>query len=343
MDIVRKSNGTISKKGKKTYKFKYIDKTSKKRIRDTKTITYIESIKIPPAYKRVVISRNSRSKILAIGEDDKKRKQYIYNPKFTEKQVDVKFKELILFGKYIKRIRRDMRKVITDTALGKRDILSKETLISLVLFLVDNCHFRIGCEKYKVLYKTYGVTTLNKSHFTKINDKFDVEFVGKKGVVNKASVSNKEVCGVLNDLCKKNTGDYLFYSKESDKDKVRINEKHVNNFLKKYNENITVKMYRTWKANYILLREVLQYPLPENSEDSKKNLAEIIQSTAKKMHHTTSISKKSYMNNKIMDLYTNNPVEFKKVLMKFKKSNGTLPSVDRILSLLLKYFFENNK
>ena len=101
MDIVRKSNGTISKKGKKTLRFKYLDKTSKKHIRDPKTIKYIESIKIPPAYKRVVISRNSRSKILAIGEDDKKRKQYIYNPKFVEKQVDVKFKELILFGKYI--------------------------------------------------------------------------------------------------------------------------------------------------------------------------------------------------------------------------------------------------
>ena len=62
-------------------------------------------------------------------------------------------------------------------------------------------------------------------------------------------------------------------------------------------------MFRTWKANYILLKELLEYPLPENSNDSKQNLVEIIKSAATKMHHTKGVSIKSYMDNKIMDLY----------------------------------------
>ena len=54
------------------------------------------------------ISRNRKSKVLAIGEDSKQRKQYIYNPEHIDKQKDLKFSDLIYFGKKIKRIRKDI-------------------------------------------------------------------------------------------------------------------------------------------------------------------------------------------------------------------------------------------
>ncbi len=336
-----------SKRQSKKIQFKYIDKKTKLVIRDPKIIERIKSLKIPPNYKRVVISRSSRNKIQAIGVDSKNRKQYIYNPKFIEKQKTIKFHDLILFGKFIKKIRVDINKIIRDTASGVEPLLSKKSLIALILFLVDNCHFRVGCEKYKLLYKTYGVTTLNKSHFKILNNAIKIEFIGKKGVLNKSRVGRHDVCKILQELCVKNTGNYLFYSKEENNNnskskKIRITEKHVNNYLKKYDPKISVKMFRTWKANYILLKEILEYPFPKTKEESEKNIREIVKSAAKKLHHTKNVSKKSYMNNKIMDLYISDNKKFKDLFVKIKKDSGKLPNIDKLLSLLLKYFDEQN-
>ena len=340
MDIQRRSNGYKQTKKKKVKSFKYYNQKTNKIVNDKKNIERINKLRIPPAYKNVLISGNSRSKVQAIGVDDKGRKQYIYNENFIKKQSETKFNHLILFGKYVTKIRRDIKKIIADTSRGKRDITSKQSLIALVLFLVDTCHFRIGCQKYKLLYKTYGVTTLNKTHFKRINKNYSVEFIGKKGVVNKSVVDNKVVCSILNKLCSENRGEYLFNSIDNEKKKVRITEKHVNNFLKEYHKDLSVKMFRTWKANHILLKELLEYPLPQNSNDSKQNLVEIIKSAATKMHHTKGVSKKSYMDNKIMDLYVKSPIKFKELLVQFKKkSKGKkLPDIDTLLMLFLEYF-----
>ena len=39
-------------------------------------------------------------------------------------------------------------------------VRNKSSMISVILYLIDKCNFRVGCEKYKDLYNTYGVTTL---------------------------------------------------------------------------------------------------------------------------------------------------------------------------------------
>ena len=282
MNIERKTNDNT---------FYYFNKKTKKKINDDKIIERIKSLKIPPAYKEVVISNNKNSKIQAIGIDDKNRKQYIYHENYIENQKKLKFSDLIYFGKKIKRIRHDYVKNIED-AIQKENYESKETIISIILYLIDKCNFRVGCEKYKKLYNSYGVTTLNKNHIKINKNSVKIEFIGKKGVLNKSIVKNNKICIVLNKLCSINNSDYLFYYLDEKKNKYKINEKHINNFLKKYHKTLSVKMFRTWSANYTLLRELLKYPIPKNSIEAKKNINLTIKKSAKYMHHTKNVSKK---------------------------------------------------
>ena len=342
MDIIRKSTTITKRTTKKQTQipFIYINKKTKKKIKSKNILKHIHSLKIPPAYTNVSISSKKNNKIQAIGTDTKGRRQYIYNPEYIKLQDTEKFSDLIIFGKKIRRIRADMKRIIRETSLGKRELQSKESLIALVLYLVDNCHFRIGCQKYKLLYKTYGVTTLNNNHFKKINDTLNIEFVGKKGVINSATITNKSICNMFEKLCKQNRGEYLFNSYE-DKKKIRITERHISNYLKKYDKNITVKMFRTWKANHILLKEMLQYPLPESINNSKTNVRDIIKKAAEKMHHTRGVSKKSYMNNHIINLYIKTPIRFKNIISSFKQNRNIL-SIDRMLTLLLQYLKKYN-
>lgn len=323
MDIIKKRCG-------------YINKFSKKKIKDRGVINRIKSLRIPPCYSNVVISKDPLSKIQAIGVDSKKRRQYIYHKDHINKQKLVKFGDLIYFGRKIKRIRKDINYNINRCVEDKEKISELDSIISIILYIIDRCNFRVGCQKYKDLYNTYGVTTLNKSHLHFTKNGVVIKFIGKKGVMNKDMISNNKICSILNNLIVKNSGDYLFYYIDRNGNTIKVTEKHINNYLKRYHKTITVKMFRTWSANYKLLRELLKYDLPKNVKEAKKNINMAVKKAAGHMHHTPFVSKGSYMNNGIIQLYQdldNN--KFYKMLNFFRKTNGDLPNIDRLLNLIL--------
>ena len=186
----------------------------------------------------------------------------------------------------------------------------------------------MGNEKYKKLYNTYGVTTLNNSHFEINKNNVRIKFVGKKGVINESKIENKEATEIFNNICKQNNGlEYIFSYRDHKGNIFRITEKHINDFLKKYNKNLSVKMFRTYKANYILIKDILDYPLPETQREAARNIRQIIKKASSKMHHTGNVSKKSYMNNKIIDLYLYEPEKFNQVINDCRRTNGELPSL----------------
>ena len=154
--------------------YKYIDKKTKRRITDKSTLKRIREMRIPPGYSKVKISKKT-DKIQAIGVDDAGRKQYIYSKKFVKEQQEIKFQDLIQFGKRIKRLRKDVKHHISKWG----DIYNREKIICMVIYLMDNCNFRIGTEEYKKLYNTYGAT-INKNHIIFKENEAEIRFVGKK-------------------------------------------------------------------------------------------------------------------------------------------------------------------
>jgi DNA topoisomerase I len=325
MDILRKnSNGA----------FYYVHRKTKKKINNKTMLTRIKSLRIPPAYKHVLIASNPNSKVQCIGTDTKNRNQYIYNKEHIENQTKLKFNDLITFGKKIKRIRKDIITNLNNCYTSPKLLNNKDNIISLVLYLIDSCNFRVGCEKYKQLYNSFGVTTLNKSHFKINSNNITIEFIGKKGILNTNNVKNTNICNLLKTLCN-NDDDYIFNYLDGNNDKYRITEKHINDFLKKYHKSLSVKMFRTWNANYILLKEILNLDLPENETQAKKNINIAIKKAAVQLHHSSNVSKKSYMNNEIVDLYLTDPMKFKRLIELFRKSNGNLPTINRLLNLIL--------
>ena len=109
---------------------KFVYKSSKK-----EDIPRIKDLKIPPMWTNVKIDKSSKAKIQATGYDSKGRKQYIYHPDFIEEQQEVKFQDLINFGKSIKRIRKDYMGIIESNIYNKLE-LNEEKIISLVLSII---------------------------------------------------------------------------------------------------------------------------------------------------------------------------------------------------------------
>ena len=323
MDIIKKNNC-------------YYNRRSRKKIRDIPLLNRIRSLRIPPAYTQVILSSNPDNKVQAIGIDNKDRKQYIYNKEHIDSQKKIKFEDLVYFGKKIKRIRKDMNRNINNCIENNKNIMDLDSIISVILYLVDRCNFRVGCDKYRNLYNTYGVTTLNKDHLKFNKNNIGISFVGKKGVLNKDNISNDKICSLLYRLSEINNGEYLFNYRDNKNNEYHVTEKHINKYLKKYNKMLSVKMFRTWGANYMLLRELLKYDIPYSYSQAKKNVNYAVKKAALNMHHTPTVSKSSYMNNEIIDLYLdqqNN--KFYSMLEFFRKTNGKLPNIDRLLNLIL--------
>ena len=142
-------------------------------------------------------------------------------------------------------------------------------------------------------------------------------------------------------LCSKSGNKYIF---RYGGDKIHVSERHVNAFLKSYHPKIKVKMFRTWNANMMLLSKILSYPMPDSQKEGHKNLMEIIEQAAHQLHHTKSVSKSSYMNNSILNLYENDMDTFKLIFKQVKKKNGgKLPKVSKILNELFIYFDKSKR
>jgi DNA topoisomerase IB len=339
----------IRKKGKTTYKvkngksspvylFQYIDNKNNKYIKDKSEIERIESLRIPPAYQDVIISKKNTDKVQAIGTDDKGRKQYIYNPKFIQDNQDNKYKNIIKLGYQIEKIKRNIRETLLE-ALKKEynQWVQPQTNIAIIVFLLDSCNFRIGNIKYLNLYKSYGASTLKGGHIKMKNGKAHISFIGKKGVFNSSIVNNSIANKVFKILKKvKSKDDILFPHQNSNE--IPITPEQVSDFLKEYDENIVPKMFRTWYANYYFL-EKIRTDIKNNNEflvnmlnlgsdynkmkkrnnNAKENqfqkyknkyINQCCDYIAERLHNTSNISKKSYLDHQLVDYFFKNTTKF---------------------------------
>ena len=245
---------------------------------------------------------------------------------------------MIEFGKRIKRIRKEVKKNITK----KGNIYDKEKIISIIIYLLDHCKFRIGSEEYKKLYNTYGATTINRDHIIFKEDEVEIKFIGKKSVENTAVIKNKETIELLKELCKKYKGkESIFYYKDKTDTIRQVNSQMVTAYLKKYHNNLIPKMFRTWNGNNILLKYLISQEKPQNEKEIKKNLREAIKRVAKELHNTISVAKKSYLNSEIYTTYLMDNQKFYNFLENNKKENGDKKTTDRILTLFLIEYYKD--
>jgi len=241
------------------------------------------NIKIPPAYRNVYIyPEGKNNKILAYGFDDKNRKQVIYNPEYIKIQHQKKYRKILKLNKIFKNIIEDINKIIDSNKYND------EYDISIVIYMIINCGFRIGNEKYKTENNSFGITTLLYKHLNFYKNELTIDFIGKKGVRNISKCLN---CNIIKYLKKKKQ------SNNDDNKVFDITSNNVNTFLKKYNEKITSKDLRTWNANNLLIEYM---KLPE-IKTSKNPIKKAIEKVAEKLHNSYHICLKSYINPILVD------------------------------------------
>jgi DNA topoisomerase-1 len=302
--------------GKKPY---YTD-TSGKKITDTATIEYINSLVIPPNYVDVKIftcvkkgSVCQPPKLTYTGIDTKGRIQYGYSKQWKKKAKSRKFDDLLLFGRALPKLRLHIKKVLGDASASKSPTL--DFCISLILDIVGRCHFRIGNMKYRELYKSYGISNIEVHHIKFGANKTSINFIGKKGVKNDCDITDKPTIAHLSNLvAHKSPKDHVFsHNVEGCATVVKAIE--INDWIQQFGNNITSKMFRTFATNIMLielLNKALKADAPKTVSARKKLLNTALDEVSERVHNTRSVCKNEYTHPDIVDIFLNNPKKWTK-------------------------------
>ncbi len=202
--------------------------------------------------------------------------------------------------------------------------------IPIIVYMLRTYHFRIGNERYVNDNQSYGITTLRAEHITfdkGKDNKFTIEFIGKKGILNQFTDTNAKIAKLLRILIEKakkpgHDGFLFKYRGNAEGDSGHGNAGEMyfitpdqiqTFFQEKYNSYITPKMFRTWYGNYhmlVCLREMFNKgEIKHRLTKTEKNeiIKQCSEHVSSKLNNTPTVSKQSYIDNKILELVMRNP------------------------------------
>lgn len=292
----------------------YFHVKNKKPIND-KELARIESLKIPPAWNNVWISGDPKTDIQVVGVDAKGRKQYRYNDKYIQMAEQRKFTRLFEFVKKLPLLDRVM------TNHRTLNVYHKDHVIATMLKLVQELHLRVGKEQYAKQNKSYGVSSLKKTHVKVIGDMIKLRFMGKSKQQLQYTYHNQELANHINILLRLG-GEKLFQYIDDAGNIKRVTDMDLNEYIQaNMGSEFTIKDFRTYAANYYFIKALLA-ETKLHGNNFKKNILNAVKVSAKHLSHTKSISKKAYIMSFTVNLYLEHPEFF--VTRKYDSPNNVL-------------------
>lgn len=291
------SDGSVGITRKKSGKsFKYFDVNGKIITSDT-ILNRIASLAIPPAWKDVWICPSPSGYLQAIGFDERKRKQYIYHPKWTELSQENKFNKMLFFGEVLPEIRKQITK---DMQLKE---LEYNRIIATVIWLLEHTFIRIGNDEYAEQNNSFGLTTLRNRHVKVKGKNVKFEFRGKSGVDHSISIYHPRIAKLIKE-CIELPGYEIFKYLDDLGERHTIDSADVNNYLKTLTgEDISAKDFRTWGGTVLCATTLYTIGPSESLDGKKKNISNAVKKVSQHLHNTATVCRSYYIHPIILKTY----------------------------------------
>lgn len=272
-----------------------------KTITDKETRNWIKSLIIPPAWTDVEISEKRNADLLVTGRDDKNRKQYIYHPKYTERQNAKKFDRIIEFADQLEHMRR-----VTGQHLRKKK-LTREKVLATMLRLLDVAFFRPGSEAYSKENASYGLTTMRHKHLTIQDDELIFSYRGKSGQDQEKHIVDKKLAKIVQEIDNM-PGYEIFKYLDENNNIVDVKSDDLNAYIREImGEEFSAKDFRTWAGTLIAAIALDELGVVEENHQKTldKNIKEAVNRVSEKLGNTPSVARSSYIDPRIIDNYMN--------------------------------------
>jgi len=152
---------------------------------------HLKKLRLPPAWKNVHVNYHPQADLIAIGFDEKGRKQSVYSAQFSARQAAAKFQRI----RELKTSKDKISQTVQQHAQS-RDPQTRDS--ADVTRLIMATGLRPGSDKdTKAEQQAYGATTLLAGHVIVKDKQVTLQFVGKKGVQQNVAVTDRAVAKML--------------------------------------------------------------------------------------------------------------------------------------------------
>ena len=275
----------IQRKGTSASGFRYVK--GRGVVRDARTLARIRALRVPPAWTRVHIAPDGRRSIQAWGYDARGRKQYRYHQHAVAKGALRKYHRVRQLAKQLPRIRQALRRHSSAREL------SSDTVSAIALRLISESLFRPGSDKYQRENRSYGMTTMKKTHVRLDDDGVVFAYVGKSGKKQRQLVTNDELVALVARL-QKTPGARLFRYRD-DTGWRDLNARVLMNFLRATVGPFAVKDFRTWGGTLRAATVLAELGPASTQAEAKRNVAIAMRLVASELGNTPAICRSSYV------------------------------------------------
>ncbi|WP_232678180.1 DNA topoisomerase IB [Nocardioides sp. R-C-SC26] len=260
----------------------------------------VRSLVIPPAWSDVWVTPYDNGHLQAVGTDAAGRRQYLYHPDWRARRDAAKFDRMLLFGKGLVKAR---ERVMTD--LG-REGMPLERACAAAVRLLDLGYFRIGNDIYADTHGSYGLTTLERRHVRRHQDRLVFAFVGKSGVEHRIEIDDATVIEAVDVMRRRRSKDDPSLLAYQEKRSWRsIMPALVNSYVRETTGlEATAKDFRTWHATVLAAAALAETQEPGETKASRKRaVAAAMKEVSEFLGNTPTLARSSYVDPRVVDAY----------------------------------------
>jgi DNA topoisomerase-1 len=274
--------------------FSYVDASGK-------TVTAqvrlrLKALAIPPAWSDVWICAFEDGHLLAIGNDERGRRQYRYHDDWRAFRDLLNFYRLVDFGPRLPKIRDGVAQQL------RRRTVDRDQVLAAMIRIVDVCGLRVGSEEYAEENDSYGLSTLTKKHVRVSGGTVEFNFPAKSGKQAKVTLHDRAVARVITALLAQR-GRRLFTI-----DGTPISADELNQRLGELaGARVTAKDFRTWHGTrlaFASLRKHRSADSPDSPDDDREQRAlNAIDAAADFLNNTRAIARGHYVHPHVVGAY----------------------------------------
>jgi DNA topoisomerase-1 len=124
--------------------------------------------------------------------------------------------------------------------------LEPEWTAALAVRLINLGWFRVGDERYAKRFRTFGITTLRKSHVRVRGNRVTFRFCSKHRALVRTALVDPELADAVRELLEARGGRVLFRYRNGD-GLCNLTGRRLNDYIQEHmGEEFTAKDFRTW-------------------------------------------------------------------------------------------------
>ncbi len=268
--------------------FSYLDADGKVVAADVRA--RIESLAIPPAWSDVWICLYEDGHLLAIGDDDRGRRQYRYHDNWRTFRDLLNFYRLVDVGPRLPAVRTEVARQL------RRRGFDRDLVLATMLRIVDRCGLRVGSEAYAEENESYGLSTLTKGHVSVRNRVVYFDFPAKSGKQSVVSLADPAVARVVTTLLGQR-GRRLFTVDGSPVGADELNDR----LSDLAGARVTAKDFRTWHGTRVAFASLRKHLPP--GDEAEQRVLNAIDAASDFLNNTRTIARAHYVHPHVLESY----------------------------------------